>query len=655
MRRERFTVGLRTYQQEALDAVLMEYVNGVHQQLLVAATGTGKTVIFSHLWDKMYHLLPGKMLIIVHREELVRQNAESIQYWNPNLKVGIEMAENYATIDSDVIVSCNASIGREGAKRMLRFGWDNIDKIICDEAHHSIASTYMNIFQEAGVLLPDTKKLLIGFTATPKRKNLSRSDKKKVITLDDEALLSLKSVYKKIVYSYPIRTAIKAGWLVPLKGFKVKTATNLDGVKVVAGEYQQDQLSDTVNTPTRNQQVVKAWLDHAEGRQTVGFTAGIQHAKDLAEMFNKHDIRAAAVWGTDPERRDHTKCNRCGRYLGKQAAGDLCYTKEINCGGTFVLGKGKLDRHQNKDITVLFNAQVLTEGYDDWRVRCILECAPTKSGTVFTQRVGRGTRLQEGTGNLLEAISKGLQLEKTDCYIIDFVDNSSRCSLVTFPSLLGLNPEFDLQGESITAMVDKLEEFQEKYPSVDFTGLTDITKVKTYVESLDLFSEPYTEEVKEFSTLSWMATADGTYVLAIPEKRELQEAKAYSRFLHEKLHIMPNELDEFELSITTTQTDRKLGVFSTLQEAFTVADDVMRRCRADRMKLVLREADWHKNPASDAAKRYLRKLTKKKPLFYCLCSGGGSTLMTCPSCHKKMGMTAGQAALALNVLKAKGD
>src|ERR1700690_57476 len=618
MRRERFTVGLRTYQQEALDAVLMEYVNGVHQQLLVAATGTGKTVIFSHLWDKMYHLLPGKMLIIVHREELVRQNAESIQYWNPNLKVGIEMAENYATIDSDVIVSCNASIGREGAKRMLRFGWDNIDKIICDEAHHSIASTYMNIFQEAGVLLPDTKKLLVGFTATPKRKNLSRSDKKKVVTLDDEALLSLKSVYKKIVYSYPIRTAIKAGWLVPLKGFKVKTDTSLDGVKVVAGEYQQDQLSDAVNTPTRNQQVVKAWLDHAENRQSVGFTVDIQHAKDLAEMFKKNNINAEAVWGIDPER--HTK----------------------------------IQRHKNKDITVLFNAQVLTEGYDDWRVRRILECAPTKSGTVFTQRVGRGTGLQEGTGNLLEAISKGLQLEKTDCYIIDFVDNSSRCSLVTFPSLLGLNPEFDLKGESVTSVVDKLEEFQEQYPSVDFTGLTDISKVKTYLESLDLFSEPYTEEVKEFSTLSWMATADGTYVLAIPEKRELQEAKAYSRFLHEKLHITPNELDEFELSITTTQTDRKLGVFSTLQEAFTVADDVMRRCRADRMKLVVREADWHKNPASDAAKKYLRRLTKKKPLFYCLCSGGGSTLMTCPSCGKKMGMTAGQAALALNTLKAKG-
>lgn len=609
---------LRVRQIECLDAILAEYVAGTHQQLVVKATGTGKTVIFSNLWEKVKHVLPGKMLVIVHRKELVHQNAKSIQAWNPGLKVGIEMADIYAAVDSDVIVTCNASTGREDSTRMLRFGWDNIDKIICDEAHHSIATTYMNLFNDAGVLLPTTKKLLVGFTATPKRKNLSRSDKKKVTTLDDEALLSLKSVYKKIVYSYPIRTAIKEGWLVPLKGFKVKTATSLDGVKITAGEYQQDQLSEAVNNPGRNAQVLKAYLEYGENRQAVGFAVDIAHGKELAKVFAENGVKAEAVWGIDPERED------------------------------------KLARHRAKKTQVLFNAQVLTEGYDDWRVSCILECAPTKSGTVFTQRVGRGTRLQEGTGNLLEALSRGIALEKKDCYVIDFVDNSSRCSLVTFPSLLGLPPEFDLEGESITETLEKIEALQEQYPGVDFSNLLDLKNVKVYVDSLDLFAAPYTEEVKEFSKMAWMATADSAYVLAIPEKREVKEQKLYHLFLHEKLHITQNELEEFELSISTTQTDRKLGVYGTLQEAFAVADDVIRRCRSDRMKLMSREEDWHKNPASDAAKRMLRKLSKKKPIFYCLCSGGGSPTMTCPACGKKMGITAGQAALAINVLKAKG-
>ena len=126
----------------------------------------------------------------------------------------------------------------------------------------------------------------------------------------------------------------------------------------------------------------------------------------------------------------------------------------------------------------------------------------------------------------------------------------------------------------------------------------------------------------------------------------------YHLFLHEKLHISQNELDEYELSITSTNTERKLGVYNTLQEAFTIAEDVIRRCRPDRMKLMSREEDWHKNPASDAAKKMLAKLSKKKPVFYCLCPGNGGEV--CMVCKKKRGITAGQAALAINVLKAKG-
>src|ERR1700676_836086 len=155
---------LRSYQQEQLDSALTEYVSGVNQQLFVAATGTGKTVMFSNLPDKFKHVLPGKMLVTVHREELVNQAISAIRHWNPSLKVGKEMASDYADIDCDVIVSCIASIGREGATRMERFGWDNIDKFVIDEAHHAIASTYMNVLQAGGFLQPGTKKLLIGVT-----------------------------------------------------------------------------------------------------------------------------------------------------------------------------------------------------------------------------------------------------------------------------------------------------------------------------------------------------------------------------------------------------------------------------------------------------------------------------------------------------------
>src|SRR5580658_2121109 len=167
---------LRPRQEECLDAVLAAYLEGIHQQLVVQATGTGKAVIIANLARKMRHLLPGKILVFVHTEELVKQLVATCEQWNPELKVGREQAEHYADTDCDIVVSCVASIGREGATRLQRFG--EFDIICCDEAHHSIASTYLNVFEAVGVLKPDTKKLLVGFTATPKRKNLSRAQKK---------------------------------------------------------------------------------------------------------------------------------------------------------------------------------------------------------------------------------------------------------------------------------------------------------------------------------------------------------------------------------------------------------------------------------------------------------------------------------------------
>lgn len=612
----------RKYQDSCLDEIFTNYLAKVHQQLVVMATGTGKAVIIARLYEKFKDLFNvpmfgGKLKILVfaHREELVNQLVATMQSINPDLKVGKEMATDYADPSCDIVVSCVASIGRAGATRLARFGSFGI--VVCDEAHHAIAETYLNVFELTKVLLPESMSLLVGFTATPKRKNLTRKEKQLVKTLDDEQILQLSSVFKKIVFSYPIRKAIKEGWLVPLKGFRVKTETSLDGVSITAGDYQQDELQTAVNNPARNQKIVKAWLEHMEGRQSVGFTAGVQHAKDLAAMFVLNGVKAEAIWGVDPER------------------------------------VSKLARHKSKETTVLLNAQLLTEGYDDWRVRCIISAAPTTNPSKFTQEVGRGTRLQEGTGNLLAAISAGYALEKVDCFILDVVDNTKKNSLVTFPSLLGLNPEMDLQGQDIVKAVEMMEELQDKYPGVDLTGLTDIKNVKAYIESIDMFAAPYTEEVKEFSSMSWMHQQDGSYVLSIPEKKELKDQKKYAKFLHEKLHIEVNELEEYELSITTVETERKLGTYNTLKEAFESADDVVRRCRTDRCKLMARDAEWHKGPASEASKRYLRKLTKKKPLFWCICEGVKPAGGICPECRKQTGLTAGQASLALNILHSK--
>jgi ATP-dependent helicase IRC3 len=256
---------LRNRQVECLDSIRNEYLAGCYQQLVVAATGVGKAVILSNIKRHMADLLPGKMLVFAHRDELIGQLIATLREWNPTLKVGKEMADSYADADCDIVVSCNASIGRDGAVRLARFG--EFDYVICDEAHHSIASTYLNVFEQTGVLKPNSTKLLVGFTATPKRKNLVRKKKDQVVLeTDNEDLLQLRSVYKKIVFSYPIRKAIKEGWLVPLRGFRLKTNVDLSQIKTTAGDYQQDELETTVNTGERNCAIVNAWRKDCENR-----------------------------------------------------------------------------------------------------------------------------------------------------------------------------------------------------------------------------------------------------------------------------------------------------------------------------------------------------------------------------------------------------
>jgi superfamily II DNA or RNA helicase len=574
---------LRPYQEAALQAVVENLQAGIRQQALVLSTGTGKTVIAAQLPAVLKTVgLHGKMVFIAHRGELLTQAMDKIGKWNPTLKIGLEKAESHADPDCDVVVACNASIGRKGSTRMAGF-WQDVSVIVIDEMHHSAADSYLNILEDSGVLLPDSKKVLIGITATPKRSNRVRTTQTGL--LDDEGVISLKSIFKKIVFNYPLRKAIKEGYLVPLHGFRISTGTNLNEVKTTAGDFAVDQLSNAVNTPDRNKQIVKAWKENINGAQTACFTVGIAHAQALATMFVSNGVKAQAIWGDDKDRAE------------------------------------KLAQFEAGEITVLCNCALLVEGWDSPSVACIVLARPTKSGTLYTQMIGRGTRLHPG---------------KTSCTVLDVLDSYKKCSLVTLPSLLGLNPLLDLHGGSVTEAAEKMEALTEKYPSVDLSHLTDLSKVKAYVMSLDLFAEPYPQEVIELSKLTWMPAVDDSYTLAIPESKDIQGQ--YSRYIHERLCIMPNELGEFVLSITTTQTNRQLGVYNTLPEAFASADEVVLRCRASRLPLLLREAAWHSRPASDAAIKALRRLGKGNPVLMAKIDTG---------------ITSGECSAAINKLKAR--
>lgn len=297
-------------------------------------------------------------------------------------------------------------------------------------------------------------------------------------------------------------------------------------------------------------------------------------------MFLQYGIQAEAVWGVDPDRAK------------------------------------KIAMHREGFTKVLFNCGVLTEGYDDWRIGCVILAGPTKSPVKFTQMVGRGTRLEEGCPNLnnvIEDCSMSTHKWKRDCIIIDVVDASSRNSLVTLPTLMGMSASLDLKGQGIVFAVKKLEDEQKKYPYIDFSKLADISTLDAFIENVNLFEVKFPPEVEGNSELSWYPSPTGGYVLMLPSK--------------ERLSIYQNLLDKFEISGIIKGQHYK-GERDTIEQAFLAADDSVNKVCSEALKVLRREEKWHKNPASGPQLKLLAKLYKGKAIPPDLSSGQASKLIS---------------------------
>lgn len=368
---------LRDYQQEAVTAVLQAKDKGVYRQLVVLATGTGKTIVFCAIAQN----LKWPTLVLAHRDELVRQAAEKFEMVWPGASLGIVKSQENDHQGKDVVVASVQTLSQK--KRLAEFTPERFGFLVCDEAHHSPSQSYLKIFNSLGFLEDRPDKLLLGVTATP-----FRGDG-----------IGLGAVFQKIVYQRSILAMVRDGYLVDLKGLQVKTNTDISDVQVVRGDFDEKELEGVLNTANRNEIIVRAYLDHASDRKAVAFTVGVQHAKDLADMFNSSGVPAKALSGSTPE--------------GER--------KKI------------LSAFRAGEIRVITNAAVLTEGWDEPSVDCVLMCRPTRSKVLYTQIIGRGTRLYPG---------------KQDCLIVDFADSAANQDVLQLPTLFGLNPE-DLENVTV--------------------------------------------------------------------------------------------------------------------------------------------------------------------------------------------------------------
>ena len=366
-------MNLRPYQKAAVDSVL----SAKSPCLFVMPTGTGKTLPLAEIFRRS----DGRVLLLAHRIELLQQARKTIKRhagWEPGIIGGGLYTWNHQWMTATV-----PSLHKSRRDSMDRVGW-HPDTLLIDECHHATSPTYRAIIDWA---VDRGCKRVIGCTATPYR-------------LDDDTEIGtgLANIFgERPAYTYPLRDAVRDGWPVPIRQWGIETTTTLEGCPIQGGDFSASGLS-VIDCPERNLLVADSYRELCEGRQALCFAVTVAHAQNLATAFEATGTRAEAIWGDMPtdDRR------------------------------------ATLQRYRDREIQVVVNVGILTEGFDDPQSGAVLMARPTTSLGLYTQCVGRGLRPFE---------------HKSDCIVIDYLDAGKRHALTTQSALklAGLPGEIPIQ------------------------------------------------------------------------------------------------------------------------------------------------------------------------------------------------------------------
>ena len=329
---------LRPYQQQARDRIHAEWEAGRTRTLLVLPTGTGKTIVFASVAADQVRA-GDRVLILAHRGELLEQAADKLQR-STGLVSAVEKAES-TCLDSWFRVVVGSVQTLQRTARLERFPQDYFGTIIIDEAHHAITDGYRRIldyFDHAKVL---------GVTATPDRGDMR----------------NLGEVFDSLAFEYKLTDAIKEGYLCKIMAQTIPLKLDITSVTMSGGDYAVGDLGTALDPYL--EQIAAEMAQRCTGRKTVVFLPLIKTSQKFRDLLNAHGFRAAEVNGQSDDRRQ-------------------------------VLADFEADKYN-----VLCNSMLLTEGWDCPSVDCVVVLRPTKVRSLYSQMVGRGTRLSPGKTDLL--------------------------------------------------------------------------------------------------------------------------------------------------------------------------------------------------------------------------------------------------------------
>lgn len=354
---------LRDYQEEARIAIANEWEKGVKKTLLVLPTGCGKTIVFSKVVEDRVKL-GERVLILAHRSELLDQASDKLAKAT-GIFTATEKAEQ-SCLNSWFRVVVGSVQTLQRPKRLAQFDKDYFDTIVVDEAHHCISDSYQRVlehFSNANVL---------GVTATPDRGDMR----------------NLGSYFESLAYEYTLPKAIKNGYLSPIKALTIPLELDLSAVSMQSGDFKASEVGTALDPYL--EQIADEMLKYCADKKTVVFLPLVKTSQKFRDILNEKGFKAAEVNGDSKDRAE------------------------------------VLDDFSKGKYNVLCNSMLLTEGWDEPSVDCIVVLRPTKVRSLYSQMVGRGTRLYPG---------------KEDLLLLDFLWHTERHELCHPASLICENEE----------------------------------------------------------------------------------------------------------------------------------------------------------------------------------------------------------------------
>lgn len=354
---------LRPYQEEARAKVQQEWKEGRKRTLLVLPTGCGKTIVFSKIIEDRVKM-GERVLVLAHRSELLEQASDKLMTAT-GLGTALEKAEN-TSIGSwfRVVVGSVQTMQRE--KRLSQFPPNHFDTIVIDEAHHAISDGYQRVLEHFG------EANVLGVTATPDRGDMR----------------NLGSYFDSLAYEYPLVDAIKSGYLSKITAITIPLELDLSTVSQQGGDFKASEIGTSLDPYL--EQIADEMVKQCKDRKTVVFLPLVKTSQKFRDILNKKGFRAAEVNGESKDRA------------------------EI------------LEDFDKDKYNVLCNSMLLTEGWDCPTVDCVVVLRPTKVRALYSQMVGRGTRLAPGKENLL---------------LLDFLWHTERHELCRPAHLIASSPE----------------------------------------------------------------------------------------------------------------------------------------------------------------------------------------------------------------------